>query len=246
MMAENVRKEKSGKGKSKRAHAKVFVADPSISWHRMARGNVLGAPERRRRKPDGEDVMHNRMTRAWLIATILMGVAVLVSAAVSATDVDTSASGQGAANGRVGWMKLAATPPMGWNSWNKFACNVSETLIREMADAMVSNGMKDAGYHYVVIDDCWQVSRDASGNIVPDAKRFPSGMKALADYVHSKGLKFGVYSDAGAKTCQGRPGSNGYEVEDAPAIRELGRRLPEVRLVQHGRRRSEDRLSDDA
>ncbi|HUL15328.1 MAG TPA: glycoside hydrolase family 27 protein, partial [Terriglobales bacterium] len=104
---------------------------------------------------------------------------------------------------------LAKTPPMGWNSWNKFACNVSEDLIKSVADAIASNGMKDAGYEYVVIDDCWQVSRDANGNIVADATRFPSGMKALADYVHSKGLKFGLYSDAGAKTCQGRPGSQG-------------------------------------
>jgi alpha-galactosidase len=113
------------------------------------------------------------------------------------------------------WMEIARTPPMGWNSWNKFGCNVSEKLIREAADAMVSSGMKDAGYQYVVIDDCWQVSRDKNGTIVPDPQRFPGGMKALADYVHSKGLKFGVYSDAGARTCEGRPGSSGYEVEDA-------------------------------
>ena len=104
---------------------------------------------------------------------------------------------------------------MGWNSWNKFACNVSEDLLKSVADAMVSSGMKDAGYQYVVIDDCWQVSRDASGNIVPDAKRFPSGMKALGDYIHSKGLKFGIYSDAGEKTCEGRPGSRGHEFQDA-------------------------------
>ena len=110
---------------------------------------------------------------------------------------------------------LARTPPMGWNSWNKFGCNVSGKLIREMADAMVSSGMKAAGYQYIVIDDCWQVKRDANGNIVPDPKRFPSGMKALADYVHSKGLKFGLYSDAGTATCQNRPGSRGYEFQDA-------------------------------
>ena len=110
---------------------------------------------------------------------------------------------------------LALTPPMGWNSWNKFGCNVSEDMIRQMADAMVRSGMKYAGYQYVVIDDCWQVERDANGNIVPDPKRFPSGMKALADYVHSKGLKFGLYSDAGVKTCAGRPGSRGYEFQDA-------------------------------
>jgi alpha-galactosidase len=110
---------------------------------------------------------------------------------------------------------LARTPPMGWNSWNKFGCNVSESLIRETADAMVSTGMKDAGYQYIVIDDCWQISRDERGNIVPDPKRFPSGIKVLADYVHSKGLKFGLYSDAGIATCQKRPGSKGFEEKDA-------------------------------
>jgi len=110
---------------------------------------------------------------------------------------------------------LARTPPMGWNSWNKFGCNVSEDLIKSMADAMVSSGMKDAGYQYIVIDDCWQISRDKEGNIIPDPQRFPSGMKALADYVHSKGLKFGIYSDAGTATCQKRPGSRGYEFQDA-------------------------------
>ena len=110
---------------------------------------------------------------------------------------------------------LATTPPMGWNSWNKFGCHVNEQLIRETADAMVASGMKDAGYQYVVIDDCWQVARDASGNIVPDPKNFPSGIKALADYVHSKGLKFGIYTDIGTKTCAGRPGSRGYEYQDA-------------------------------
>jgi alpha-galactosidase len=111
---------------------------------------------------------------------------------------------------------------MGWNSWNKFGCDVSEQLIRETADAIVSSGMKDAGYEYVVIDDCWQVDRDAEGNIVVDAERFPSGMKALADYVHSKGLKFGIYSDAGLMTCQGRPGGRGYEFQDARQYAEWG------------------------
>jgi alpha-galactosidase len=110
---------------------------------------------------------------------------------------------------------LALTPPMGWNSWNKFGCNVSDELVRGMADAMVKSGMKDAGYQYIVIDDCWQVSRDASGNIVADAQHFPNGIKALADYVHSLGLKFGIYSDAGSKTCAGRPGGLGHEYQDA-------------------------------
>ena len=110
---------------------------------------------------------------------------------------------------------LALTPPMGWNSWNKFACNVSEDLIQGTADAMVKSGMKDAGYEYVVIDDCWQVSRDANSNIVADPQRFPHGMKAVGDYIHSVGLKFGIYSDAGSKTCEGRPGGLGHEYEDA-------------------------------
>jgi alpha-galactosidase len=110
---------------------------------------------------------------------------------------------------------LASTPPMGWNSWNKFGCNVGEDMIRQMADGMVKSGMKEVGYQYIVIDDCWQVERDQSGNIVADAKRFPAGIKALADYVHSRGLKFGIYSDAGYKTCAKRPGSLGHEYQDA-------------------------------
>ncbi len=110
---------------------------------------------------------------------------------------------------------LALTPPMGWNSWNHFGCDISEQTIRAAADAMVSSGMKDAGYQYVVIDDCWHGPRDAEGNITADPKRFPSGIKALADYVHAKGLKFGIYSDAGTQTCAGRPGSRGYEYQDA-------------------------------
>jgi len=110
---------------------------------------------------------------------------------------------------------LAPTPPMGWNSWNNFGCNVDENLIRATADAMVSSGMKDAGYTYVNIDDCWHGERDSLGFIHPDPVRFPSGMKALADYVHSLGLKFGIYSDAGWQTCGGKPGSRGYEFQDA-------------------------------
>jgi len=110
---------------------------------------------------------------------------------------------------------LAQTPPMGWNSWNKFACDINENIIREIADAMVSTGLKDAGYEYIVIDDCWHGQRDSLGFIHPDPERFPSGIKALADYVHSKGLKFGIYSDAGKKTCGGRPGSLGHEYQDA-------------------------------
>jgi alpha-galactosidase len=111
---------------------------------------------------------------------------------------------------------LAKTPPMGWNSWNKFACDgINETVIRETADAMVASGMRDAGYQYIVIDDCWQVSRDSAGNIQADPVKFPHGIKALADYIHSKGLKFGMYTCAGRNTCAGRTASEGYEWQDA-------------------------------
>ena len=110
---------------------------------------------------------------------------------------------------------LAETTPMGWNSWNKFACNINEQVIKDAADAMVESGMKDAGYEYIVIDDCWHGQRDENGFIHEDKEKFPSGMKALVDYVHSKGLKFGIYSDAGTETCGGEPGSRGHEYQDA-------------------------------
>jgi alpha-galactosidase len=110
---------------------------------------------------------------------------------------------------------LALTPPMGWNSWNKYHCDISDATIRKQADAMVSSGMKAAGYSYVLVDDCWHGQRDAAGNIEPDPLRFPWGIKALADYVHAQGLKFGIYSDAGDKTCENKPGSRGHEYQDA-------------------------------
>ena len=118
--------------------------------------------------------------------------------------------------------QLAQTPPMGWNSWNKFACDVNDQLIREMADAMVSSGLRAAGYQYVNIDDCWQVSRDAQGNIIADPAKFPGGIKALADYVHGKGLKLGLYTDAGRLTCQKRPGSFDHELQDAKTYASWG------------------------
>lgn len=111
---------------------------------------------------------------------------------------------------------LARTPQMGWNDWNTFGCSVSDSLIRDTADVMVSNGMAAAGYEYVNIDDCWStMSRDSAGNLVPDPNKFPHGMKALADYVHSQGLKLGIYAEAGSTTCAGYPGSLGHETEDA-------------------------------
>jgi alpha-galactosidase len=119
---------------------------------------------------------------------------------------------------RPGWAltnSLALTPPMGWNSWYVFLGNIDEGKIRSMADAMSTNGMKDAGYQFICIDDGWAVGRDTNGLMVADASTFPSGIPALADYVHSKGLKFGIYTDHGTTTCMGRPGSYGYEYLDA-------------------------------
>ena len=113
------------------------------------------------------------------------------------------------------WENLAQTPQMGWSSWNKFQGNINEDIIKGIADAMVSSGLRDAGYTYINIDDCWHGQRDADGFIQPDPKHFPSGMKALADYVHARGLKLGIYSDAGTETCAGRPGSLGHEYQDA-------------------------------
>jgi alpha-galactosidase len=118
--------------------------------------------------------------------------------------------------------RLALTPPMGWNSWNRFGCNVDERLIRETADALLSHGMVKAGYRYLVIDDCWQGERDSLGWIHPDRQRFPSGMKILADYVHARGLKFGIYSCAGSQTCGGHPGSRGHEFQDALTYAQWG------------------------
>ncbi|MET0495374.1 MAG: glycoside hydrolase family 27 protein [Actinoplanes sp.] len=136
----------------------------------------------------------------WIAAVMLAATLILVPGARPAAALD---------NG------LEPVPVMGWNSWNRYACNVDESLIRRQADAMVSSGMRDVGYQYINVDDCWQSSRDGAGNIVADPARFPSGMKALGDYIHARGLKFGIYSDRGTQTCAGRPGSQGYEAQDA-------------------------------
>ncbi|KAI3458453.1 hypothetical protein Pfo_015116 [Paulownia fortunei] len=118
---------------------------------------------------------------------------------------------------------LARTPQMGWNSWNFFACDINEEVIKETADALVSTGLAKLGYIYVNIDDCWsELVRDSKGQLVPDSKTFPSGIKSLADYVHSKGLKLGIYSDAGPFTCQVRPGSLFHESDDAKLFASWG------------------------
>ncbi len=114
-------------------------------------------------------------------------------------------------------------PPMGWNSWNTFASHIDESLIMQTADAMVSEGLLDAGYEYLVIDDCWsELRRGPDGQLVPSAEKFPHGMKYVADYVHSKGLKFGMYSCAGAVTCAGYPSSFEHEYVDAKTFAEWG------------------------
>jgi alpha-galactosidase len=111
---------------------------------------------------------------------------------------------------------LAKTPPMGWNSWNTFGTNINEDLVKGIADVFVFKGLKEVGYSYIVLDDGWMAKeRDKNGNLIADPKKFPNGIKALADYVHSKGLKLGIYNCAGDKTCGGYPGSRGHEYQDA-------------------------------
>ena len=118
---------------------------------------------------------------------------------------------------------LALTPQMGWNSWNKFGTDINEQMVKEMADALVSTGLRGAGYNHILLDDGWmEMERDAQGNLVPHRKKFPNGIKVVADYVHSKGLKFGLYNCAGSKTCAGYPGSRGHEYQDALKYAEWG------------------------
>ncbi|CAF1193285.1 unnamed protein product [Didymodactylos carnosus] len=117
---------------------------------------------------------------------------------------------------------LGRTPQMGWNSWYNFQCNYNEKKIQQTVDTIIATGLAALGYEYINLDDCWQVGRDANGTILVDPVAFPSGMRALVDYVHSRKLKFGLYSDAGYKTCAGRPGSLGHETKDADTYASWG------------------------
>ncbi|MER5267060.1 ricin-type beta-trefoil lectin domain protein [Actinosynnema sp. NPDC002837] len=152
----------------------------------------------------------------------------LALAAIAALGVVTAAPGAPVAQAAPG--SPALTPPMGWNSWNSFGCGITEAQVRQAADAMVSSGMRDAGYQYVVVDDCWfDPQRDAQGNLRAHPTKFPSGMKALGDYIHSKGLKFGIYQAPNEKTCAqgvgthpGSTGSKGHEVQDARSFASWG------------------------
>jgi alpha-galactosidase len=145
-----------------------------------------------------------------VVAALLAGVGTLVA-------LRTAGPAQALNNG------VARTPPMGWNTWNTFGCNINEALIRQTADALVANGMRDLGYRYVVVDDCWfNPNRDSAGNLQGDPGRFPSGMRALGDYLHARGLLFGIYQVPAAETCAqyfnsypGATGSLGHEAADA-------------------------------
>lgn len=118
---------------------------------------------------------------------------------------------------------LVPTPPMGFNTWNTFASNIDEYMVKEIADTMVRNGMRDAGYNYIVLDDTWSaMERDAQGNLMAHPVKFPSGMKAIGDYLHERGFKFGIYNCAGTKTCGGYPGGWGHEFQDALKYAEWG------------------------
>jgi alpha-galactosidase len=148
-----------------------------------------------------------------------------LSAALAAMGLAAAVQLSGAPAARALNNGLAITPPMGWNDWNAFHCNVSEQLVEQTARAMVADGMKAAGYRYVNIDDCWaSPQRDANGNLVPDPAKFPDGIKAVADYVHSLGLKLGIYEDSGTHTCSshGFPGSLGHESADALTFAKWG------------------------
>lgn len=130
---------------------------------------------------------------------------------------------------------LAMTPPMGWNTWNTFAGNINEKLVKETAEALIRSGMRDAGYVYVVLDDCWALrERDEEGNLVPDPEKFPSGMKALGDFLHERGFKFGIYGCAGARTCGGYPGGRGHEFQDARAYASWGVDYLKYDWCEHG------------
>lgn len=145
--------------------------------------------------------------------------------AVSAQAVPAAAPDPAPASS--GHEQLALTPPMGFNNWNSTHCRdeFNESMVKGIADLFVERGLKDAGYEYVNLDDCWALpERDADGRLVPDPKRFPNGIEAVADYVHSKGLKFGIYTSAGTKTCSsiGFPGALGHEYSDARQFADWG------------------------
>lgn len=159
----------------------------------------------------------NRLKSILSIGALAVVFALTAGADVSCPDHTDAANGPNhRASAQLSDAALAPTPPMGFNNWNAFKCDVNETLIKETADLFVTTGLKDLGYTYINIDDCWSLKeRGEDGRLVPDPDKFPSGIKGVADYVHDLGLKLGIYGDAGTKTCAGYPGSLGYEEIDA-------------------------------
>lgn len=166
----------------------------------------------------------SRRVRASILACLGVVIAVLAAAGCAPQPAGRIGGDGPAISG------LAAIPPMGWNSWNTFGCGVTEQIVRAQADALVSSGLRDVGYKYVIVDDCWAApQRDAAGRLQADPVRFPSGMAALGTYLHDRGLLFGVYSGARDKTCtqfQGRypgaTGSGGHESVDAQTFARWG------------------------
>ncbi|KAK7537329.1 alpha-galactosidase [Phyllosticta citribraziliensis] len=151
-----------------------------------------------------------------LSSLLLAGLAASTASAYITKDGDVVIPGASSYNG------LNLVPQMGWDNWNAFGCDVSEELLLETADAMVKFGLRDLGYDYVVLDDCWSIGRNASGYLVHDPVKFPNGMKHVADAIHALGLKFGMYSSAGVFTCGRYPGSLGYEQKDADIFASWG------------------------
>lgn len=195
------------RGRSTIAFSPIYITREETQFAPVKKRNP---PKEKEERPPGPSVRHMLQSRILSIAFVLILCLVLGSAA--AQNVAPVAKDN-----------LAPTPPMGWNSWNKFGCNIDEKLIRETADAFVTTGLRDAGYIYVNIDDCWMAKeRDADGNLQPDPVRFPGGIKALADYVHERKLKLGIYSSAGTKTCEGLPASLDHEEADARKFAEWG------------------------
>jgi len=170
------------------------------------------------------------LLRVIFLFVLLVGLSMCISSCLSDKEIrqDTGTnsrlgSSRDASALEVYENELARTPPMGWNSWNIFHGDIDEQKIRGIADAMVESGMRDAGYTYLVIDDGWMADkRDSEGQLLPDPNKFPSGMKALSDYIHSKGLKFGLYQDRGHSTCMKLPGSFGHEQVDMDTFAEWG------------------------
>lgn len=165
--------------------------------------------------------MARRSRRRLLVVGAIMAAVLVLVVVVVASAYRPEASGRRAAGPANG---LGLTPPMGWNDWNAFGCGVSAQLVEQSADAIVASGLKDAGYEYVNIDDCWMTkARDPStGALVPDPVKFPQGIAAVARYVHARGLKLGIYEDAGTTTCAGFPGSLGHERLDARTFADWG------------------------